>query len=46
MSEPIMRPEHKTYAMCLHGEAHISAKWGWIREIKVSMESGKHAGHI
>ena len=34
-----MRPKHKTYAMCLHGEAHIVAKFGLIRKIKVYMES-------
>ena len=26
------------HTMCLHTQAHISAKLGWIREIKVSME--------
>jgi len=26
------------HAMCLHAQAHISAKYGWIREIKISME--------
>ena len=46
MSEPIMRPEHKTYAMCLHGEAHIVAKFGLIRKIKVYMESGDYAGPV
>ena len=32
------------HTMCLHGKAHIMSKFGWIREIKVSMESGEHAG--
>ena len=31
-------------AMFLRARAHTSAKFGWIREIKVSMESGEHAG--
>ena len=30
------------HAMCLHAQAHITAKLGWIREIKISMES-EHA---
>ena len=32
--------------MCLHAQAHISAKLGWIREIKISMEPGEHAGPL
>ena len=46
MSEPIMRPEHKTYAICLHGEAHIVAKFGLIRKIKVYMESEEQNGPV
>ena len=34
------------HAVCLHEQAHISAKLGWIREIKVSMESGEHAHNL
>ena len=30
----------------MHAQAHISAKLGQIGDINVSMESGKHAGHI
>ena len=30
--------------MFLHAQAHILAKLGQIREIKVSMEPGEHAG--
>ena len=32
--------------MRLCAQAHISAKIGWIRDIKVSMESGDHAGPL
>ena len=33
--------------MCLRAKAHISAKLDWIREIKVSMESGNvRSGHV
>ena len=32
--------------MCLHALAHISAKLGWIRKRKVSMESGEHTKPI
>ena len=32
------------HPMCLCAQANISAKLGRIREIKVSIESGKHAG--
>ena len=31
------------HTMCLHAWAHISAKLGWIRKMKVSMELGEHA---
>ena len=31
------------HAVYLHANAHILAKSGHIREIKVSMESGEHA---
>ena len=31
---------------CLHVQAHISAKLGRIRNIKVSMESGEHSGPV
>ena len=31
------------HAMCLRAQAHISAKLGRIRKIKVFMESGEHA---
>ena len=34
------------HAMCLHAWAHISAKLGRIRKIKVFMESGEHARHV
>ena len=34
------------HAMCLREWAHISAKLEWIREIKVSIESGKQAQPI
>ena len=34
------------HAMCLCPQAYISAKLGWIRGIKVSMESGEHARHF
>ena len=33
-------------AMCLRARAHISAKLGRIREIKVSMELGEYAGPV
>ena len=32
--------------LCLRAQAHISAKLGQIREIKVSMKSGEHAGPL
>ena len=32
------------HAMCLHTWAHNSAKFGQIREIKVSLGSREHAG--
>ena len=31
------------HPMCLRAQVQISMKLGWIREIKVSMESGEHA---
>ena len=34
------------HAMCLHALAHISAPFEWSRDIKVSMESGEHAGPL
>ena len=34
------------HTMCLHAWAHISARLEWIGEIKVSMESGDHAGPL
>ena len=34
------------HAMCLRVQTHISAKFGHIREIKVSTESGDHAGPL
>ena len=34
------------HTVCLRAQAHISAEWGRIREIKISMESGKHAGPL
>ena len=34
------------HSMCLRAQAHISAKLGRIREIKISMESGEHAGPL
>ena len=34
------------HTVCLRAQAHISAKWGRIREIKISMESGEHARPI
>ena len=34
------------HAMCLRAWAHISAKLECIREIKVSMLSGDHAGPL
>ena len=34
------------HAICLCAQAYISAKLGRIREIKVSMQSGKPARHI
>ena len=34
------------HAVCLCAQTHISAKLGWIREIKISMESGEHAGPL
>ena len=33
-------------ALCLRAWAHMSAKLDWIRKIKVSMESGEHAGPV
>ena len=30
------------HAMCLRAQAHILAKLGQIREIKISMELGEH----
>ena len=41
--------KHARMLACMHNIfwcawAHISAKLGHIREIKVSMESGEHAG--
>ena len=33
----------RMHAMCLRAWVHISAKFEWIRDIKVSMESGDHA---
>ena len=42
--------KHARMLACMHtifwcAKAHISAKFGLIREIKVSTESGGHAGH-
>ena len=34
------------HTMCLCIQAHISITLGLIRKIKVSMESGEHAGHV
>ena len=34
------------HTMCLHVWANISAKLGWIRKMKVSMESGENTGPI
>ena len=34
------------YAMFLHAQAHILAKYGQIRDIKVPKELGEHAWHI
>ena len=34
------------HAMCLCARAHNSANLGQIREIKISMESGEHAGPL
>ena len=34
------------HLMCLRAQAHISAKLGEVREIKISMEPGEHAGPL
>ena len=34
------------HALCLHAQAHISAKMNQTRNIEVSMESGDHAGSV
>ena len=41
-----MTQAHKVapmHTICLHAQAHVSAKLGWIREIKVSLELGEYA---
>ena len=34
------------HTLCVHAQAHISAKLSQIRDIKVSMELGEYAGPI
>ena len=34
------------HTMCLHARAHISAKLGQIKEIKISMDLGEQNEHV